>query len=317
MLFNLILSFGLIVAAFYYLDFDILLISISRISFDVFFAFISLTAVSFFIMALRWYMIVSLVIKVDFLEQLVVYLKGAFLNSFTPANIGGDAYRVFVLKMQGEEVLDVVKLLFRERLIGLNSYIFTAILTSFQIYIFLDDEITFSGHHISLIPLSLFMFFIFPQILIILAFRMKILRVYTNRDAPVIGRTIAYLSQAQQVFCFKGVVAVYALSFLSLLIWIICNEIILRSVGLDVPFIQVAFVACLVELIRVLPLTFQGVGLREAAFSYFLSRFGYDANLCYAAGFLVYIILTCSIFMCGPVSAVLSFLKELHYTLEF
>ena len=101
----------------------------------------------------------------------------------------------------------------------------------------------------------------------------------------------------------KGIVAtaiiLAAITGASFLLWIIPMQIIAEQMGLNLTLYQLGMMAAMVELIRLAPVTVQGIGLREGAFAYFITLFGQQSEAGFVLGTIIYIILSISIILSG------------------
>jgi uncharacterized membrane protein YbhN (UPF0104 family) len=98
----------------------------------------------------------------------------------------------------------------------------------------------------------------------------------------------------------KGSLVLMLMTLFGILLWVISIKVIATGFGLRVPLLHLAVVATLVELVRLIPITIQGIGLREVTFAYLLSFFGYTPEQCYAVGAISYIALSVALILCGP-----------------
>ena len=107
----------------------------------------------------------------------------------------------------------------------------------------------------------------------------------------------------------RGTLRLMSLTFIGILLWVLSIQAVASGFGLVVPVLELAAVATLVELIRLVPVTVQGIGLREGAFAYLLSFFGHNLEQCYVVGLVAYLALSVSIVLCGPIGQVLMWLS--------
>lgn len=104
----------------------------------------------------------------------------------------------------------------------------------------------------------------------------------------------------------KGSLWLMLFTFLGILLWVLSIHFIAAGFGLALPILQLMAVATLVELIRLVPITVQGIGLREGAFAYLLSFFGHNPEQCYVVGLAAYLALSISIVLCGPIGQIMT-----------
>jgi hypothetical protein len=85
---------------------------------------------------------------------------------------------------------------------------------------------------------------------------------------------------------FEGVrrfAVLLGLSLVGGLIWTMVPLIVARSVGTQVSFAILGMIAIFIELVRIVPITIQGIGVREGLFAYCFSLF----DLAPEDGFLI------------------------------
>jgi hypothetical protein len=75
----------------------------------------------------------------------------------------------------------------------------------------------------------------------------------------------------------KEVVSVLIISFVTQMMIILENRILLAALGIEVPFVDMMFIIPLTFLVTLLPITIAGLGIREGAFIYFLQKYHYTA----------------------------------------
>ena len=116
-------SLVLLVIALFLLDWDSLKLSFLKVDLWIFGLSILLSFSQFLIMGVRWYQIISKIIPLPLFEHMRKYLYSVFLNTFTPANLGGDMYRYLLLKSKTSDRAPVLMSLLKERVLGLCSRI--------------------------------------------------------------------------------------------------------------------------------------------------------------------------------------------------
>ena len=306
--FKIIISVGLILCALYFLE----LKSIVEILAEgdpvfIFFAVI-INLLSFAIMAFRWYSLLSSEIRSSFLTQLTLYFKSTFLNTFTPANIGADAYRIFVLKGHSTSTHRIICLILRERILGLYGLMSLFLVTYLLILLFEDSStITLDspyvyGSILAVFTLSL-QYLTYP---LGKRFAKLALNVFGKKHYTFFEN---WIQKLQDLISFKRTFVLMLLTTLGILMWVLSIKTITLSLGLTVPTLHLAVVASLVELVRFIPITLQGIGLREGTFAYLLSFLGHNPEQSYAIALVAYLALSVSIFLCGPIGQFLNILK--------
>jgi hypothetical protein len=300
---KLIVSIGLLFLAIRMLDVKTMLGMLRRGSVIAFVFAIGINILSFALMGLRWHKLVSPRLGSSFSYQLALYFKATFLNTFTPANLGGDAYRLVVLKGEIVPAGEVVKLLLRERILGLYSYMIVFV-TAYALILFVHDGGALPAKNPYLYGLAV------AAVVFALPFLARPLRGLTATARSLIGQERlpgleGWVDALASLLSPKGTLRLMVLTFLGILLWVLSIQIIASGFGLVVPVLHLAAVATLVELIRLVPVTVQGIGLREGAFAYLLSFFGHNPEQCFVVGLAAYLALSVSIVLCGPIGQAL------------
>jgi hypothetical protein len=74
--------------------------------------------------------------------------------------------------------------------------------------------------------------------------------------------------------------------------------------AMPIPWLVLALVASTVEVIRFVPLSIQGIGVREGAFALLLAGFGYSHETSFALAATAYIGLTLSMLAAGGIAVI-------------
>lgn len=213
-----------------------------------------------------------------------VYLYGNFLNAFTPASLGSDVYRFAALRPLAGAAL-VFSSLVEERLLGLFFSLVGLLL-------FLGLALAGGGA--------------LPPVLVQAAWAAAaaaaamlcipranafILRLLHGRLRPDVARLLAEARFGNSLVPSARLAAYAALSLGALALWTSTAALVSRQLGCDLSWPLVGAVAVLVELARVVPLTVQGLGVREAAFAALYGLCGQPPETGFAVGVLTYLIL--------------------------
>lgn len=301
---KLTVSIGLLVLAVRTLDVEKMLGMLQQGSANAFAIAIGIRLLSFFVMGLRWYYLVSPKLGSTFCYHLSVYFKGTFLNTFTPANLGGDAYRIMVLKDGPAPTGEVVKLLLQERIIGLYGYVAVFVIAYALIVIFQDGgAVSAANPYLYGVAFAMLVFAL-PFLVVLLGGQiMAAVRTIIGKER--LPAMEGWMEVLAGLLSPKGTLWLMVLTFFGIFLWVLSVQVVAEGFGLVLPVFQLAAAIILVELIRLVPVTVQGIGLREGAFAYLLSFFGHNSEQCYVIGLVAYLALSVSIVICGPVGQAL------------
>lgn len=295
-LLKLLISVTLIAVAINLLNWETMVATaINGSVWHLFFA-VALNIFGFLIMAARWFILVAPLSPKPFLTHLTIYLRATFLNFFTPANLGGDLYRLMKLNSPLLSKAELFKLLLQERLIGLYGCLLVFGLAWLSLYI--------TTHPTPPTPYDwglafVLAAFVAPIVAAISgAFVIRKLRYFFR--SKKFFRLERWIFICANLLSVKSSLKLLALSVVGMLIWVESIKLITDGVGLSIPFVHIAAAATLVEVIRIVPLTVQGIGVREGSFAYLLMILGHDTGETYAAGAIAYLALSISIILAGP-----------------
>src|SRR5262245_30668497 len=149
---KLLTSIALFAGALYILDWRVVLHNLADVDVRAFSLALTLVVAIFFLMGVRWFFLVREIVPGSFLFHLRRYFTANFMNVFTPANLGGDAYRFLVLRVHAVRASHLVVALVRERLIGIIGYamLYFALLS----WVATVDHADFSGGAMSFLLLA-------------------------------------------------------------------------------------------------------------------------------------------------------------------
>lgn len=191
--------------------------------------------------ALRWYTLLrSKQVQITFLECFKLILTGAFASNFLPSTVGGDVLRVMGSQpFTGSYTLSLASVLLDR---GLNVFAMLATLPfSFFTFTAPDVHLDFNQQLSSAPALGL------P------AFRRMLEKALKKfKDALLL-----WFNQP------RVLAAALVISWLSVLVIFAGNTILAHHLGMPVKFYQVVGVNAITYLLTLLPITFNGYGVRE------------------------------------------------------
>jgi uncharacterized membrane protein YbhN (UPF0104 family) len=87
--------------------------------------------------------------------------------------------------------------------------------------------------------------------------------------------------------------------------WSITILITSNQVGINPSVLEVIFISSIVEVIRFIPISIQGIGIREGSYALLFTYLGYPSELGFTVGLIAYIALSISQFIFGVIGKVL------------
>lgn len=250
------------------------------------------------ILAWRWHVLVSPVCPKPFFETLRIYLFANFFNSFSPANVGGDVYRAAALTNTKDKFAKVIEALLRERLLGLESYVLGMVLAGAAVL--LAGTTTQMQ---KLMGLTLLGGLGLLVMLAILSPTASYLHKRSNlHNSATLTKTFAAVVQVMEYRSQRVYLLLLAQSMLAWAIWIGALQVTANVLGLKLGFAEIALAGSVTEIIRLIPVSPQGIGIREASFSYLAFLLGAEPEAAFAVSAITYAVLSVVLLLSGPLA---------------
>lgn len=231
----------------------------------------------YLITALRWRMLLlaqGVNARIGFLVQ--SFMVAIFFNNLLPSTIGGDIVRVYDSWRLGNSRSGAASVVVVDRLMGLlalASYALITVMAARQ----LTDLVPalpalVLGATLAVGGLAWFVFFA-PRRLY------QSLEQYLDRRTTQPWRIIAKISSAFSAFRGRRdlLVRTFGLSLLLQLNVIVHFIIVSWALGIDIPVLAMFTMIPLSIFVTMLPVSINGIGLREGVFVFFFSAYGIDA----------------------------------------
>jgi uncharacterized protein (TIRG00374 family) len=244
-----------------------------------------LLAVAYALNSWRWQFLLA---HVDVRERLprltVLYFIGQFFSLFLPTSAGGDAYRVYEVSRNGRPLLRVFYATVQERLLGLGVVMLIGLLATLYYAALLPPSLWLAIVLVQVAGTASVAALLYPGPLLALASRWcpNALRAWTRRLAS--GRLAERLTSAARSLREMPPLGparcllVVALAAAANLLGIACFVLVDRSLGLGLSFSAYCLVVPLVWVVRMLPVSLNGIGVGEGAFVFLLGLFAISAD---------------------------------------
>jgi hypothetical protein len=261
-----VISGTLLAATFYVLDWRVVLQQLREINVVVLSVAMVFVLATYLVMSVRWFLLVRIVVPLGFLFHLRCYLTANFMNVFTPANLGGDAYRLLALQPHASRSLEIVVALLRERLIGVIGFAVFYLACFLWVFGFERSSVADPSRNFSILAAMLVLG-------LVLVWGLGSLPLI-SRDLPSVrqsSRLAALFAQFVLAFRFgsaRRFATLLALSILGALSWTMVPLLVASDLRVSVSFAMLGMICIFVELIRLVPISVQGIGVREGLFAY-------------------------------------------------
>ena len=297
-------SIGLLTLALWLLDWDGLTNAFQQLDWLITIAALGVLLLEFPVLGFRWVLLVKHELPLTKYEIVRRYFIAVFFSTFTPAQIGTDAHRFFDLKKAGAHGSRLIGLMIYERIVGLGSFIifflacFAFAWTSGQLLPTSEAWIIFMAAPILTLVGTLLMFGhkLLP-VLSWISFRLPSAWV-----TPVMDGARAALAPSP----VGGRYGVWLLSVCGgCVIWMIAVWLIAVDVGAEIPIAVIGITAILTDLVRLLPISIQGIGIREITFAYLFQAAGYSAEDGFVVGIVAYALVGLAVILIGVIGYLL------------
>ncbi|MCK4538063.1 MAG: flippase-like domain-containing protein [Candidatus Krumholzibacteria bacterium] len=244
---------------------------------------------SSFLGALQWHLLlVAGGVVLRFQGTFIYYFVGLFFNNFFPANVGGDAIKIIDVVREGSDPHRVFALTLLDRVFGITGLCFLAAVAS--IIVFPGGTIANAGLY-----LAIFGGLIFS--ILIVAFSKKLsgsIRRFSGKIGiwglgEKIGLVLGHMGSLRaRRPLFVGVVL---LSLVVQSLRILTHVLVGLALGITLGGIDLAHFFVLVPLlglIMILPISINGLGVRESAGMVLFTQVGIQEELAVLMEFITY-----------------------------
>jgi uncharacterized protein (TIRG00374 family) len=282
------LSATLLFAAVWLLDWDALLQSLSKIGPVALALTVVVLLLEFPILGYRWHLMVRDHNHLGLAVQLRIYFIAIFFNNFTPGQLGSDIYRFTHHKKTGASGKVLAALLIRERLIGLAGFLL------FFLICYASEgfgENIPKGPGADLIQGAAILCVVSLIGLAALPFLAPFLTSLSKKMSPPWIKLLAEVAvTTTNIGSLRQIAVIIILTVLGAgVIWCGAVKIVAMDLGSNASFFMLGMTAVLADLLRLVPVTIQGVGVREAVFAGLFGAFGLPPEEGFVIGLVAYV----------------------------
>jgi hypothetical protein len=264
----------------------------------------------------RWYFLHGIYRqgRPTFRRLLAANFMGIFFNNVMPSSVGGDVFRVVHMSRENAGFSGAFSTVFVDRVIGLLALVLVGLFSALvgRIYIDIPTELAFWSGGV----------FTFLCIVLVLSSSTRFHSVVLSLSSillPESKREWVYgkLSRfSSHLAAYSGekklLMKALMTSIAFQVVWISGCYMISLALQLDLSIYIFFAIMPLIELIRAIPITIQGIGVREGAFVVFFSRFGISSTEAIVLALLIYLLLSLN----GIIGGILFLLRSLTPSLS-
>ncbi|MBM4762970.1 lysylphosphatidylglycerol synthase transmembrane domain-containing protein [Bacillus sp. B15-48] len=223
-----------------------------------------------------------------------LYYIGLFFNNFLPGSVGGDVMRIFYLGKMIRTSSATASVLF-ERITSGAALVGIVLLSA----LFLDHTRSYLISVVMLILIVSVVFFLF--------FYWSKKELTSNATTPS-GRKWYHLlykgkkaiksiggkfgNYRNEGWVWWSKVALLSLLFQVGMAWI--NDLLFLSFGIEIPFLHLLVIITLISVITMLPISLNGLGVREAGYVLFFQSLGVPGGIALSVSLLFFFLVTIS-----------------------
>jgi glycosyltransferase 2 family protein len=299
---QLVISIILLTILIYWIDFGAFISAVGNANYLYICLAIVLVAINRCVMAYKWNMLLKLKgISISFVEATRIYYISNFLGMYLPPTIGGDLVRAYYIRKKKYQMSDILASIVVERIFGFLVLLLFAVLGALSLYfVFFESRVELRT------ALSILLFISMGSLLIVITFLNKTISskvlsfLGRHRSATIVERFANKVAQLYLSFLLyknsKVILLLFSvLTGLEVFIYILRTYVVVHALHIDIPFSYLfSFVPIIMTLIR-LPISFNGFGINEGGFVYFLSLAGIAKSIGFSVGLIDHLIVMIAI----------------------
>ncbi len=262
-----LLGGGLLSFLLYTTDFNVVVQTLRALTLSQFIGVIGLQILTIGCISLQWKILANhLEMPLRYFRVFEMNMVAKFFESITPAlKTGGEAYKLYYLRIHGEPVKNGMTLIMIQKFISIS--VFTLLFVVFLSITVLMGVALDNVFHLSVIGVI---------VLLILTIITVTVTVFIKRQTLNDGRFFPLL--LKRVTLLKNnPLALFTHVLLSILIWLmygVKTSFIVYSLGVDLSFVLSTLTTYSAYLISMIPVTPGGLGTFEGTFVFMLPQFG-------------------------------------------
>ena len=222
--------------------------------------------------ARRWQILLQRVRIREPLGRLTaLYLIGMFFSLFLPTSAGGDAVRIYQVARRNGNAGRVLLATLQERFLGLGATVTIGLIATIGYWWSLPPALRLWGTLLQVAGIAAVGVLLYPRLLLALTVRLGLGR----SERPLLLRLRARLHALVDVPVLGpgSFLRLFALAAGAVLLNIASCRILARSLGVEASFTAFCLVIPLVWLVRMLPVSLNGLGVGEGAFVFLLGLY--------------------------------------------
>lgn len=265
---RLLFSIIMVTAFIYIADLNKIMVylkSLGALSISLIFLFILLSVI---VSGIKWHALLP-INKISIVKITRIFNIGLFFNNFLPSSIGGDGMRIYLVNKEGVRKSTSASSVILDRLF--------ASLTLAGLGFFSSIFAT----HFNLLAFLMFTFLLLlVAILITLILKGWIPGFINKRESIIKNKLLSFIDAAKEIKSNKRAIIknLFLGAIFQILVALVIGAIF-YGLGFNIPgFIDLIYISTATSVLAMVPLGLNGYGLREGAYIYLLSTYGYTIS---------------------------------------
>lgn len=233
------------------------------------------------------------------------YFIGMFFSLFFPSLVGGDVVKMFYARREtGRPMTLVAASVYLDRAVGFLSLMLWGLAGALLHPLAFDQRIMRPLALVGLkvlplwtIPAAIALLFVLVNACLFFSgpFRLAS-RLLERIRLPRVAEKVNTLHDAMEAFRSRpaSLLLPFGLSMVNIGLVVVTNWLIAFSMGIPVPFSAMSSVVCLATVVLMLPLTINGIGIRENAFVAMLALLGIAPEAALAVSIVNFLVVVLS-----------------------
>lgn len=291
-------SLSLLAAAVILLDWDGLRTAFLDIQVSIFVFAVLIIMPEYLLLGTRWFLIVREKAPMPWREHLRRYCLAVFWGSFTPGNIGTDVIRFFSFRKLIDG-MTAAEFVLRERILGVVGFAMFYVLC-FAIYAMSRGDMEFASPFTigaAVLTVGLVGFGFADPIFRFLG------TVWPGNAWKPLGLFFGLLQRASAAGFSPRTFQLHGLSLIGIVCWTLAIALLADSLDSLMPLAVIGMIGILSDLLRQIPISVQGLGVREGVFAWLFATAGGSAEIGFIVGFASYLALSVSLILVGALGA--------------
>ncbi|WP_071396538.1 lysylphosphatidylglycerol synthase transmembrane domain-containing protein [Bacillus tuaregi] len=226
-----------------------------------------------------------------------LYYIGLFFNNFMPGSVGGDVVRIYYLGKNTTVSTATASVLF-ERLTSGLALVGIVLISA----LFMDQSRPYIISLCILLAVSIIGYLLIKHWL-----KKDIHHSIQPKTTTILGKINSSLIKGKQAirgvgekamdyrtesWKWWGMILLLSLLFQIGMAWI--NDLLFLSFGIDIPFLHLLVIITLISVITMLPVSLNGLGVREAGYVFFFQGLGVPQGIALSVSLLFFFLVTIS-----------------------